>query len=122
MLLTSLLGFWRVKRWERGILAAQSDSSVPITRNPNIVSRLGSSFGLRGVSHIELLRQGFGFRRSHQEDDEGTRAVLRAEEGGLELTPRETDPMITESDPQALVLALEQDRQLHRHLQEAGFI
>jgi len=126
VLLTSLLGFWRVKRWERGVLVAQRDSSAPTQRNPGFVSQLESSFSLRGISRIELLRQGFGFsRRSRQEDDE----VLRAEEGEPQHTPREIDPMIsTDSsapewrrvtpNPQAL----ESERQLRRHLYEAGFI
>lgn len=126
--MTSLLGFWRVKHWERGVLAAQRDSSVPAPRNSNVVSRFESSFGLRGISRIGLLRQGFGFgRRSHPEDDEATHAVLRAEEGGPQYTPMETDPMVPtdSSDPQRaqrLSQALENDRRLHRHLQEAGFI
>ena len=29
ILLTSLLSFWRVKRWERGILASQPPSTLP---------------------------------------------------------------------------------------------
>ncbi|KAF8812570.1 hypothetical protein BYT27DRAFT_7183016 [Phlegmacium glaucopus] len=123
VLLTSLLGFWRVKRWEHGILAARRDSSVPTSRNPNFVSQ----FGLGGISHIELLRQGFGFaRRSHQEDDEFTRVAIQTEEGGPQLTPRETDPMMStdSSDPQpgGVTQALENDRRLQRHLRDAGFI
>jgi hypothetical protein len=122
--LTSLLGFWRVKRWERGVLVAQRDSSAPTQRSPGFVSQLESSFSLRGISRIEFLRQGFGFgTRNHQEDDE----VLRAEEGESgdpQRTPRENDPMIPtdSSDPQPSAQALETERQLRRHLREAGFI
>ena len=31
ILLTSLLGFWRVKRWERGILSSQDEAPAPST-------------------------------------------------------------------------------------------
>ena len=120
MLLISLLGFWRVKRWERGVLSAQRDSSTSTQRNPGFISQLESSFSLRGVSRIELLRQGFGLSR---QDDE----VLRAEEGDPQHTPGENDPMITidPSDPQWSRMtpqALETERQLRRNLYEAGFI
>jgi hypothetical protein len=120
ILLTSLLGFWRVKRWERGVLVAQRDSSTPIQSNSGFVSQLESSFSLRGWSRIELLREGFGFsRRNHQEDDE-----VLAEEGDSQRTPREIDPMISSdsSDPQRSAQVLETERQLRRHLREAGFI
>ena len=121
ILLTSLLGFWRVKRWERGVLVAQRDSSGP---TQSFVSQFESSFSLRGISRIEFLRQGFGFgSRNHQEEDE---ALVRAEEGDLQRTPREIDPMISigssQADPQPSAQALETERQLRRHLREAGFI
>jgi hypothetical protein len=120
VLLTSLLAFWRVKRWERSVLVAQRDSTAPTQRNPNFVSQVESPFSLRGISRIELLRQGFGFgRRSDQPDDEVTQEVLRAEEG-------ETNPMIStdSSDPRGRTLSqsLESDGQLRRHLYESGFI
>lgn len=131
MLLTSLLGFWRVKRWERGVLVAQRNSSAPSQRNPSFISQLESSFSLRGISRLDLLRQGFGFRRrSHQADEEIVRSdeeLLRAEEGDPQRTPREIDPMISvdSSDPQRGRItsqALETERRLRRHLHEAGFI
>ena len=99
---------------------AQRDSSAPTQRNPGFVSQLESSFSLRGISRIEFLRQGFGFRNHHQEDED----LLRAEEGDLQRTPREIDPMIStdSSDPQPSAHALETERQLRRHLRDAGFI
>jgi hypothetical protein len=123
ILLTSLLGFWRVKRWERGVLVAQRDSGAPTQRSSGFVSQLQSSFSLRGISRIELLRQGFGFssRNNHQEDnhqeDEEVLQVLRAEEG---QTPMEFDP--DSSIPQPSAQAFETERQLRRHLRDAGFI
>lgn len=101
---------------------AQRDSSAPTQRSPGFVSQLESSLSLRGTSRIEFLRQGFGFssRNYHQEDEE----ALRAEEGDPQRTPREIDPMIStdSSDPQPSAQALETERQLRRHLREAGFI
>ena len=98
---------------------AQRDSSAPSQRNPGSVSRLESSFSLLGLSRIELLRQGFGFGRRNHRDDE----VLQAEEGDPQRRSREIDPMIsTESDPQRSSQDLETERQLRRHLREAGFI
>lgn len=102
---------------------AQRDSSAPTERSPGLVSQLESSFSLRGISRIEFLRQGFGFssrNNHHQEDEE----ILRAEEGESQRTPREIDPMITtdSSDPEASAQALETERQLRRHLRDAGFI
>ena len=76
------------------------------------------------MSRIEFLRQGFGFgSRNHQEVQEDEE-LLRAEEGDLQRTPRESDPMIStdSSDPQPSAQALETERQLRRHLREAGFI
>jgi len=124
VLLTSLLGFWRVKRWERNILASRGDSNPPPTApqrgSPNVFSQFESTFGLHGVSRTELLRQGFGFgRRHHDEDIETERAVAHAEEG-LQGS-RESDPMIALdlSDPnRARAVA---DQQLLQGLRAAGF-
>ena len=120
--MTSLLGFWRVKRWERGVLVAQRDSSAPTERSPGFVSQLESSFNLRDISRIDFLRQGFGFgSRNHNQEDEELR---RAEEGDSQRTPREIDPMISSdsSNPHPSAQALETERQLRRHLRDAGFI
>jgi len=122
ILLTSLLGFWRVKRWERGVLVAQRDSSVPTERSPGFVSQVESSFNLRGISRIDFLRQGFGFgSTNHNQEDE---EIHRAEEGDSQRTPREIDPMISSdsSNPHPSAQALETERQLRRHLRDAGFI
>ena len=67
ILLTSLLGFWRVKRWERGILSSQDDVSVPsptadgVPRSSALIHSIERAFGLQGLSDGTLLRQGLGF-------------------------------------------------------------
>ena len=101
---------------------AQRDSTAPTERSPGFVSQPESSFSLRGISRIEFLRQGFGFgSRNHNQEDE---EILRAEEGDSQWTPREIDPMISTDlpDPQASAQARETERQLRRHLRDAGFI
>ncbi|KAG6880374.1 hypothetical protein C0992_007785 [Termitomyces sp. T32_za158] len=125
ILLTSLLGFWRVKRWEKSILASQRDSAPVVeTTSSSLFSRVENSFSLRGSSRLDFFRTGFGLgrRQGGDTDDETTRAAVRAEEGIAH--PRnddehalETDAMIS-ADPDAsnrsrLVReALEHDRRL----------
>jgi len=64
VLLTSLLGFWRVKRWERGILAPQSSqSTTPISDSAVPSSGFRGRFGSRfpfGLNQGDVSR-GFGF-------------------------------------------------------------
>lgn len=70
ILLTSLLSFWRVKRWERSILK----SSVPEPSTPGeedqaaALSRLDRVFNMSAISaglssSGSFFRQGFGFSR-----------------------------------------------------------
>jgi hypothetical protein len=129
MLLTSLLGFWRVKRWERGILSSQRENNT-ITpgqqaRDVTVVSQFERAFGLSGISRGELFRQGFGLGRNrvHDEDEEVNR-VARAEEGD---GSGETDVMLPmdPNDPdrnRALLDALARDRRLQHDLRAAGLL
>ncbi|KAF8914034.1 hypothetical protein CPB84DRAFT_1811466 [Gymnopilus junonius] len=129
VLLTSLLAFWRVKRWERGVLASRRDSRASGTAtvpNPGmgIISQLESSFGLRGISRADLFRQGFGFGPSgRQDEDEATR---RAEEGDTADSSQETDPILSldPNDPRSrsIIQALANERRLQRDLREAGLL
>jgi hypothetical protein len=131
ILLTSLLGFYRVKRWERGILASRRDNApAPTTQANPIISHFESSFSLRGMSRADLFRQGFGFGATrNREDDEATREAVRAEEGesnGHEHS-METDPMIPlhPSDPErsrAIIQAFANEQRLQRDLREAGLL
>lgn len=51
VLLTSMLGFWRVKRWERGIRQASEPAPTPtaedIERDENVRSSLYRVFGIQ---------------------------------------------------------------------------
>ncbi|KAH9482378.1 Metal homeostatis protein BSD2 [Psilocybe cubensis] len=128
VLLTSLLGFWRVKRWERGILASRRENQPPAPRNGpaiGIVSHLESSFGLRGVSRSDFFRQGFGLGPRRPDADETIRA---AEEGDAphSAEAQETDPMLTldPADPnsRAVIEAYANEQRLQRDLREAGLL
>ena len=118
--MTSLLGFWRVKHWERKILASRSTQNTSPTpapeTNPNYLSRLESTAGLRGMSRMQLLRQGFGFGGRYPGED----AAAHAEEGA-----REPMLVVSPSDPQqarTVAATVESEVRLQRALTEAGFI
>jgi len=56
ILLTSLLSFWRVKRWERGILSSQPPPALPA---PGTSSSSGTPTSL--FQRLSVLRTGLGF-------------------------------------------------------------
>ncbi|EKM59104.1 uncharacterized protein PHACADRAFT_249326 [Phanerochaete carnosa HHB-10118-sp] len=60
ILLTSLLSFWRVKRWERGVLASQP-STLPAPGAASAAPTTPSSLFQR----LNLLRAGLGFPQRH---------------------------------------------------------
>jgi len=132
ILLTSILGFWRVKRWERGVFTSQQNNpnSAPgqQARDPAFVSQFERTFGLRGISRTDLFRQGFGFGRRSQENQESDEAVL-AEEGQADVIfePDERDLMIpidpSNPDRERLIEeALRNERRLHNDLRAAGLL
>lgn len=136
ILLTSLLGFWRVKRWERGILASQQDHSNAPTNAPSsrgaFLSRLEHAFSLRGTSRVDLFRQGFGFgpRRNPNSEERQSGLLARAEEGDVregDREARETDLMIPVDahDPERsrqIAEALANERRLQADLRNAGLL
>lgn len=130
--MTSLLGFWRVKRWERGILASQRESNTvaqsSIPRHIPVVSRIEQVFGLRGGSRGDFFRQGFGFGRHRgQDEDEDARAAIRAEEGGAQGI-QETQPMVLPLDPddpernRIILEALSREQRLQVELRNARLL
>jgi len=136
ILLTSLLGFWRVKRWERGILASQQDhSNTPANTQSSrgaLLSRLEHTFSLRGTSRVDLFRQGFGFgpRRNPNSEEPQSALLARAEEGDVREGDREaleTDRMIPvdPNDPERsrrIAEALANERRLQADLRSAGLL
>jgi len=75
LFLSSILGFWRVKRWERGILNAQPHSDRPVHEEPP-ESEVPISFTFPGM----FLREGLGLstvRRQDEEEGNGERFVVQ---------------------------------------------
>lgn len=97
VLLTSVLGFYRVKRWERSILASQQRSppgtAAPTTAAPSAPSSSAEdAFAIRGMSRIELLRSGFGFGPSRRDEYE---ELSRAErEAGVRALADDDGPEV----------------------------
>lgn len=73
ILLTSVLSYWRVKRWERSIITSSDTGSSAPSESP-LTRRLRAAFGGQGM----ILRHGFSLSR-----DEGptspTPATISAE-------------------------------------------
>ncbi|KAF7355429.1 hypothetical protein MSAN_01459700 [Mycena sanguinolenta] len=118
ILLTSVLGFWRVKRWERGVLASQRENPgapPPQQASGPFMSQFERGFGLRGMTRGDLFRQGFGFGARQDVEQERT-----------EGSPEETEFMIpADADPERarqLQEAIRHERRLHAELRAAGLI
>lgn len=134
VLITSFLGFWRVKRWEQSILASQRDHSNTSPEPSSTFTRVEQAFALRGVSRIDLLRQGFGFgttARTGQADNSlqlADNSLQLAEEGSLVRgDPGEHVDLMsaiasTPERSQRVMRALEEDRRLQRDLRNAGLL
>ncbi|OSD04301.1 hypothetical protein PYCCODRAFT_1433689 [Trametes coccinea BRFM310] len=129
ILLTSVLGFWRVKRWERGILASQGETAAPATpeehaRSAAIIHSIERAFGLQGLANGSLLRAGLGFpgaehREAHGgggegSDDEDERPARNAYV--LPLDP--SDPERNER----IARAYADEARLHQDLRSAGLL
>nr|GAT59948.1 predicted protein [Mycena chlorophos] len=122
ILLTSVLGFWRVKRWERGVLASQHENPgappPPLSAGP-FFAQFERGFGLRGINHADLWRQGFGFGRASEE-------VEREREPNTEGDTEETEFIIpADASPeriQQLHEAIRNERRLHAELRAAGLL
>ncbi|KIY49330.1 hypothetical protein FISHEDRAFT_72665 [Fistulina hepatica ATCC 64428] len=125
ILLTSVLGFWRVKRYERGIISSQAspDTSAPpsTTRDNAILNQLGQAFVSRGLS-----RPGFTSFFSRQNgEDEVVWDMRRVEEGNVQDMAEAEQLIAQEQDPErAMRLAevIANERRLQEQLRQAGLI
>lgn len=120
ILLTSLLGFWRVKRWERNIVASQQPAPSEASHSARF--NLERVLGLRGLPSGDFFRQGFGFS-THQDDVE---AQTEAEANTREDVD-ENDLMlnIRPDVPNRAQVAAEYqvtERRLQNDLRAAGFL
>lgn len=62
VLLTSLLSFWRVKRWERGILSSTPSSSLPAPNTTPTAPVTPPTL----FNRLNILRTGLGFAPRHR--------------------------------------------------------
>ena len=141
ILITSLLGFWRVKRWERNILASQRETTVSARdaagssqSNPFSV-QLHRMVGLPMRDMGSLLRSGLGFSRRSHDDSEHQHEDF-AEGGAVPLTPitpstaeetsrRELIIGMWEHDPERqrqIIQAFREDDQLMENMRAAGML
>lgn len=117
ILLTSLLGFYRVKRWEKRILASQQASQpreAPQPASGRSTNGVEQTFALNGLSRIEILRQGFTLSRSPRPAD--NEPAVQAEA----VAARPLDPN-NPADRHAIEVA-DQDNRLRENLRAAGFL
>ncbi|KAJ7929908.1 hypothetical protein B0H13DRAFT_1962448 [Mycena leptocephala] len=117
ILLTSVLGFWRVKRWERGVLASQRENpgaQPPPPSSGPFMTQFERSFSLRGMTRSDLFRQGLGFGARQDDTAEAS------------ADPTETEFMIpADADPERarqMQEAIQNERRLHAELRAAGLI
>lgn len=131
VLLTSLLGFYRVKRWERGILASQQATQQRGAPTPatgvTFMSGLEQNFALNGVSRIELLRQGLGLRRAEDLNEEYIHHEANVDPSQIRIRANEliVSPPLDPNDPhrtQAIIQGMQQDTRLRNSLRDAGFL
>ena len=119
ILLTSLLSFWRVKRWERGILAAQpAAAALPIPASAQASTSDNTSANIL-IARFGMFRSGLG---------------LGAYPGAPRQGEEEEDPLappseyiipIDPNDPERnsrLARAYADEARLHRDLRAAGLL
>lgn len=128
LLLTSLLGYWRVKRWERSILSNATPAPAPTADSAAPSSSIFRAFGFHNSS---LLRQGLIYPGSatrtttlfdgdeEAEADQGTELLPGGELRGEYIIPvDETDPERTARFARAFA----DEARLQRDLRAAGLL
>ena len=117
ILLTSVLSYWRVKRWERSILASSDTGSSTPSENP-LSRRLRAAFGGQG-----MLRHGFSLSRDEDPSSLTSTPVsaettARTGQGGnsVELGTPSSDPEIR------LAQAWAEEVRLQNDLRAAGLM
>ena len=105
-----MLGFWRVKRWERNILASQRETTVS-GRDAAGQSHAFSTNLHRFVMPVRevgsLVRTGLGFSRRSRGDAEGGDLDVDVVEGGRAVPMTTLRPMAgEESARRELIIAM----------------
>ncbi|KAF9055509.1 hypothetical protein BDZ89DRAFT_975973 [Hymenopellis radicata] len=130
VLLTSLLGFWRVKRWERSIMATQQTTPATTTEGQGsqpVMTQFERAFGLHRLSSGDFFRQGFVFggrRDDDDDDDDEARALAAAEEGHSEEEIAQLLAIAPDDPDRARIItaALDNERRLQQDLRAAGLL
>jgi hypothetical protein len=144
ILITSLLGFWRVKRLERGILASRHETTSSAAANSSssqsspLSAQLQRMVGLPIRDVGSLLRTGLGFSRRSHEDPQDSERLGDVTEGGraVPLTPmapttaaersrRELFIEMHAHDPdrqRRIIQAFRDDDQLMADMRDAGML
>jgi len=117
ILLTSLLGFWRVKRWERNIVASQQPAPSEATRSAPF--NLERVFGVHGLASGDFFRQGFGLNARREDVEAQTEANTSEEvdENDTMLNTRTDDPNRVQ-----LTELRSSERRLQNDLRAAGLL
>ncbi|KAL0577080.1 hypothetical protein V5O48_004923 [Marasmius crinis-equi] len=124
ILLTSLLSFWRVKRWERNILASQASNNNG-SQSTRTTSQFERAFGFGALTRGEFFRQGFGFggsRRAEEEEED-----IEAQTDPRVLEQRDIEQMLNlrPDDPnreRLVAEAIANERRLQEDLRAAGLL
>ncbi|KAH8830463.1 hypothetical protein DL96DRAFT_1593016 [Flagelloscypha sp. PMI_526] len=138
ILLTSVLGFWRIKRWESSIIQSHRENGTggATAQDNAILSRLELAFGLNSAGRAEFFRSGLGLRSPSTANSTGEPATRRADEGRGDDSDdeddrehRETDFMLavdttdrTPAEREQIRVAVEHEQRLHNELRAAGLL
>ncbi|TFK55911.1 hypothetical protein OE88DRAFT_1692640 [Heliocybe sulcata] len=136
ILLTSVVGFYRVKLWERNILSSQRESAqTPAPSSQPYLTQIERVFGIQGPG--SLFRSGLGLNRNRSgqpdedvlvfeaEDEEIQQARERARVASSGEREREMMAGIDPNDPEAVRRVAEayaQEARLHQELRDAGLL
>ncbi|KZT19267.1 hypothetical protein NEOLEDRAFT_1245943 [Neolentinus lepideus HHB14362 ss-1] len=136
VLLTSIVGFYRVKLWERNILSSQRESAQPPAPSSQpYLTQIERVFGIQGPG--SLFRTGLGLNRNRLDEPDGDALVFEADAEEIQAArerarmmasgEREREMMagIDPTDPDAVRRVAEayaQEARLHQELRDAGLL
>lgn len=116
ILLTSVLSYWRVKRWERSILVSSDAGTSTPSENP-LSRRLLAAFG-QG-----MLRHGFSLSREEDPNSSASAAVSAETAARMGQGGNSTELGIPSADPDVrLARAWAEEARLQNDLRAAGLM
>jgi hypothetical protein len=124
ILLTSLLGFWRVNRWERNILASQRETTVSgrdaAGQSHALSMHLNRFVGMPVRDVSSLLRTGLGFSRRSRGDAEGADHDMDMEGSrSVPMTPLRPVPVEESSRREMIIAMYSHDTERQRQIIQA---